>query len=119
MLSPHNRRGLQAANTETRLHVAKAGGNAKLHDRDSLRDAVRKGGESVRAEYMALNFIKREARRMASLSSRNTVFIFTAKLAKKGESEGKIWTYVLQRNRKARRRNGEGRTRSSKQQYQR
>jgi general stress protein YciG len=50
-VAPHNRRGLAAANTETRLRVAKAGGDARSHDRDSLRDAGRKGGESVKAEY--------------------------------------------------------------------
>ena len=47
-IAPHNRRGLAA---ETRLRVAKAGGEARSHDRDSLRDAGRKGGESVKAEY--------------------------------------------------------------------
>jgi general stress protein YciG len=47
-IAPHNRRGLAAANIETRLRVAKAGGDARSHDRDSLRDA---GGESVKAEY--------------------------------------------------------------------
>jgi general stress protein YciG len=50
-VAPHNRRGLAAANTETRLRVARAGGDARSHDRDSLRDAGRKGGESVKAEY--------------------------------------------------------------------
>jgi general stress protein YciG len=50
-IAPHNRRGLAAANIETRLRVAKAGGDARSHDRDSLRDAGRKGGESVKAEY--------------------------------------------------------------------
>lgn len=49
--APHNRRGLAAANTETRLRVARDGGDAESHDRDSLRDARRKGGESVKAEY--------------------------------------------------------------------
>jgi general stress protein YciG len=50
-VAPHNIRGLAAANTETRLRVAKSGGEARSHDRDSLRDAGRKGGESVKAEY--------------------------------------------------------------------
>jgi len=50
-VAPHNIRGLAAANIETRLRVAKSGGEARSHDRDSLRDAGRKGGESVKAEY--------------------------------------------------------------------
>ncbi len=49
-IAPHNRRG-RRANIETRLRVAKAGGDARSHDIDSLRDAGRKGGESVKAEY--------------------------------------------------------------------
>jgi general stress protein YciG len=45
------KRGLASANEETRARVARAGGEARSHDRDSLRDAGRKGGESVKAEY--------------------------------------------------------------------
>jgi len=50
-VAPHNIRGLAAANAETRIRVARAGGEARSHDRDSLRDAGRKGGQSVKTEY--------------------------------------------------------------------
>src|SRR5215212_2863150 len=50
-ISPHHVRGLAAANPETRSRVAKAGGDARAQDKDGLREAGRKGGETVKAEY--------------------------------------------------------------------
>jgi hypothetical protein len=44
-----------AANIETRLHAARAGGEARSHDRDSLRDA---GKKRALKQSMELNFIK-------------------------------------------------------------
>ena len=46
-----NIRGLAAANPETRSRVAKAGGEARAQDKEGLRVAGRKGGETVKAEY--------------------------------------------------------------------
>lgn len=50
-VAPHNIRGLAAASSETRSRVAKAGGEARSHDKDGLREAGKKGGEIVKAEY--------------------------------------------------------------------
>lgn len=50
-VAPHNIRGLAAATSETRSRVAKAGGEARSHDKDGLREAGKKGGEIVKAEY--------------------------------------------------------------------
>jgi general stress protein YciG len=108
VLPPNNRRGLATANTETRLHVAKAGGDARSHDRDSLRDAGRKGGEIIKAEY-GVEFYQTIGEKGGESVKQKYGVDFYREIGEKGE--GKIWTYVLQRNRKARRRNSEGRTR--------
>jgi general stress protein YciG len=50
-IAPHNMRGLAAATSDTRTRVAKAGGEARSHDKDGLREAGKKGGEIVKAEY--------------------------------------------------------------------
>ncbi|HEY9385653.1 MAG TPA: hypothetical protein VIP70_01330 [Nitrososphaeraceae archaeon] len=50
-VAPHDVRGLAAADSYTRSRVAKAGGNARALDRNGLRDAGKKGGEAVKAEY--------------------------------------------------------------------
>ena len=41
----HEERGLQAADQETRESVAREGGEARAEDKESLREAGRKGGE--------------------------------------------------------------------------
>jgi general stress protein YciG len=44
---------LAAANSDTRLRVAKAGGEARANDREGLSEAGRRGGEVVKERYGA------------------------------------------------------------------
>jgi general stress protein YciG len=50
-IAPHQKRGLAAANSETRMRVAKAGGEARSQDREGLSEAGRRGGEVVKERY--------------------------------------------------------------------
>ena len=49
--APHHARGLAAADAVTRSRVAKAGGSARALNTEGLRNAGKKGGEVVKAEY--------------------------------------------------------------------
>jgi uncharacterized protein len=44
-------RGLAAASPQTRSRVARMGGDARSRNKAGLREAGKKGGESVKAEY--------------------------------------------------------------------
>lgn len=50
-IAPHHRRGLEAADSDTRTRVAKAGVDVRAQDKEGLRVAGRKGGQAVKAEY--------------------------------------------------------------------
>lgn len=50
-IAPHQKRGLAAANAETRSRVAKKGGDARVLDREGLSQAGKRGGEIVRERY--------------------------------------------------------------------
>ncbi|MDQ3885275.1 MAG: hypothetical protein M3239_07515, partial [Thermoproteota archaeon] len=50
-IAPHQKRGLAAANSDTRMKVAKAGGEARANDRGGLSEAGRRGGEVVKERY--------------------------------------------------------------------
>jgi general stress protein YciG len=49
-IAPHQKRGLAAANSDTRMRVAKAGGEARAQDREGLSEAGRRGG-AVKERY--------------------------------------------------------------------
>lgn len=71
-----SKRGLASAMEETRARVARS------HDRDSLRDAGRKGGQSVKTEY-GIEFYKTIAGGKSVKQKYGRTF--TAKLAVKVE----------------------------------
>lgn len=50
-MSSSDNKGLASADEETKERVAKAGGEARAQDRESLAEAGRKGGEAVVEKY--------------------------------------------------------------------